>query len=132
MADEGGSNIPQVNVVLDELHSGDIADLERINKIQNDALKINTVLYAWTRQQNQERKLRKNYAYWILAGIFIQAIFIDILIIMLGRGVLVLENWIVSTTIITIFLEIVGLATVVVQYLFPKKDSEILNIIKDL
>lgn len=121
-----------VTQLFSELHTGDLNTLEKLYYLDNHGQKMAVILDSWEKQQSEERRLRKFYATVLLVGVFSQMVFIDVLVCLLGRGVLVLEKWVVSSVIFTVFLEIMGLVAVVIQYLFPKKDGEFLRIIKDM
>lgn len=118
--------------VYEELNSGDIAALERQYQAEDRRYRLRTVIEVWQQQQEEERALRKVYANWIRIAVYIQIAYIDLMAILLGLGILRLDRWVAYSLIVTVFLEIVALATVIVRHLFPRLEGEFLNLIEKL
>jgi cation transport ATPase len=103
---------------------------ERIQGIEDRSHKFRTVLQAWENQQEEERKLRKTYANWFLAGLFLQVVLINTAFFFIGFGLLVVEKWLATTFIMAVFIEITALVSVIVNYLFPKGGKSAEDFIK--
>lgn len=115
------------------LHSSrDIDHFERIEDIRNRSRKLKTVLTAWETQQKEERGLRRTYANYLLAALFLQILLINGAFFGIGAGYLVVEKWVATTFIMAVFFEVVALVLVIVKYLFPKVGSEVLNLIEKI
>jgi hypothetical protein len=115
------------------LHSSrDIDHFERIEDIRNRGRKLKTVLTAWETQQKEERGLRRTYANYLLAALFLQILLINGAFFGIGAGYLVVEKWVATTFIMAVFFEVVALVLVIVKYLFPKVGSEVLNLIEKI
>jgi hypothetical protein len=112
--------------------SRDIDHLERIEDIRNRSRKIKTVLSAWETQQKEERVLRRTYANYLLAALFLQILLINAAFFGIGLGYLAVEKWVATTFIMAVFFEVVALVLVIVKYLFPKVGSEVLNLIEKI
>lgn len=112
--------------------SRDIDHLERMEDIRNRSRKIKTVLSAWETQQKEERGLRRTYANYLLAALFLQILLINAAFFGIGAGYLVVEKWVANTFIMAVFFEVVALVLVIVKYLFPKVGSEVLNLIEKI
>jgi hypothetical protein len=104
----------------------------RIREVEDKSHKLRTILKAWERQQSQERKMRSVYAKWLLIALFAQMIVVNIAFFGIGLQWLVIEKWVSTTFIMTVFGEIAAMALIVVKYLFPKVGAEVLSLIEKL
>ena len=104
--------------------------LERFAR-ESDISHRGTVVEAWKRQQEQDRKTRGYYAsclMWVMVG---QIIAINIAFFLMGLGYLKIPDGTAKTFIITTFVEISALVLTVTKYLFPPSSDRILDLIQD-
>ncbi len=102
------------------------------NEVDNRTHKLKTLLAAWESQQDEERSLRKLFAAWILGGLLFQMLLVNVAFFLIGFGWIHVDKWVSTTFIIAVLGEIVGMANIVVKYLFPKQGGEALNLIEKL
>ena len=85
-----------------------------------------------SQQQIEERKLRVRYANWLLVVISTQLLIVIAAFVAMGLAYLHVPTAIATAFVVGVFGDIVGMATIVVKYLFPQSQSEILRLMKDL
>lgn len=112
--------------------SGDIDSYGRLREIEDRSYKLRTVLDAWERQHSEERVLRKRYANTLLVAAFVQLFLINLAFFQIGRGNIVIEQWVAATFITGVFGEIVGVALIVTRHLFPEATKDVLQLIEKL
>jgi hypothetical protein len=88
-----------------------------------------TFVAAWRQQQDQDRKMRKLYANWLMIAMSVQVVAINVIFVLMGSGTLKFEQWTANTFIITVFAEISALVVLVVKYLFPATADRTLDLI---
>ena len=118
--------------VVSEVKPSDLDNYERIQNIENKRTKLNTLLQAWGKQQNEERALRAKYAKWLLSGLFVQMVLVDATFFAIGMKWLAVDQWVASSFILAVLADIGAMTTIVTKYLFPKQNSDILDIIEKL
>ena len=97
----------------------DIAIYERIRQIEDSSYRLRAVVAAWEKQQTEERDLRSRYAKWLVMVMLVQFVVINIAFFLIGFGLISIEEWVASSFIGGVLLEISSMIFVVVRYLFP-------------
>jgi hypothetical protein len=107
--------------------SADIDTYGRLQEIQDRSHRVRAIVKAWKEQQAQDRQLREKYAHWLMIAMAVQAVLVNLVFILLGLGVLVVEVWTARVFIMAVFGEIVALVLLVVKYLFTPPGDTILK-----
>lgn len=107
----------------------DIDSYRAYREIEDRSLMVRTLMTAWERQQEQERSLRRPYAWWLLIGMFSQVAVANIAFFLLAAGRLEADKWLAGLFIAGTFAEVVGLATIVTRHLFPALKFEPLSLL---
>jgi hypothetical protein len=121
----------QVGVVevREPVTSEDINNLGKLQEIQERVKHHRTIVSAWKQQQDQDRKMRKLYANWLMGAMSVQVIAINVIFVLIGTGTLKFEQWTANTFVTATFAEISALVLLVVKYLFPATTDRILDLI---
>ncbi len=82
--------------------------------------RTSTVLAAWSDQMTHERSLREKCATWVFLLVGLQVLLTFGIIIAQGAGLLSLDNELIKILIPVEAAEILGLALIVIKYLFSK------------
>lgn len=109
--------------------SEQIDNLGKIQDIQERVKHHRTIVNAWKQQQDQDRKMRKMYANWLMGVMSVQVVAINVIFVLIGCGVLKFEQWTANTFLTATFAEITALILLVVKYLFPATTDRILALI---
>ena len=141
------TKVPGSDVVLSEnassqvveidspIQPGELNDVEKIGRlaaIRNANLKLETFLKSWENQQSEERSLRQKYAKWLLLGLFVQFIIVNMAFFAIGLHWITVDKWISTSFILAVLAEIVSMTNIVIKYLFPKQGTEVLALIEKL
>lgn len=110
----------------------DIDSYKELRAADDRSRKLTTILTAWTQQQDQDRALRKTYGKWLLVALFVQTFLINLAFVLIGAKVLVVDQWVAQTFIVSVFAEIAAMVVIIVKYLFPDKSDAIVNILEKL
>lgn len=110
-----------------EVTSDDIDTYARLIEIEDTSYTTRTILGAWEKQQTEERALRRTYAKWLLAALFVQIVIINLLFVLLGLGLLSVQKWVATSFIVSVFAEVSSMLFVVVRYLFPVNPKSLLS-----
>lgn len=98
--------------------SEDVDVYGRMQAIEDLSRHYRILLRAWAKQQDQDREMRRKYATWLMLAMALQVVFIDVVYVLMGSGVLTVEPWTARTFIMAVFAEIAALVLWVVKYLF--------------
>ena len=109
--------------------SEQIDNIGKLQDIQERAKHDRTIVAAWKQQQDQDRKMRKLYANWLMGAMSIQVVAVSVIFVLIGCGVLKFEQWTANTFVTATFAEISALVLLVVKYLFPATSDRILDLI---
>lgn len=101
----------------------------KLQDIQERGKHHRTIVNAWKQQQDQDRKMRKLYATWLMIAMSAQVVAINVIFALIGRGVLKFDQWIANTFVMAVFAEVVALVLLVVKYLFPATSDKVLDLI---
>ncbi len=115
--------------VRDSVTSDDIDNLGKLSDIQERVKHHRTIVNAWKQQQDQDRKMRKLYASWLIGAMSVQVVAINVIFVLIGCSVLRFEQWTANTFVMATFAEISALVLLVVKYLFPATTDRILDLI---
>jgi len=107
-----------VNKVGGPVTPEDVNVYGRLQDIRDRSRYSRAVLRAWEKQQEQDRKMRQRYAWWLMAAMGGQVLFINVMFVLLGCSVILVEPWTARTFILAVFAEIAALVLWVVKYLF--------------
>ncbi len=105
-----------------EVTSEQVDNLGKLKDIQERARHRRTIVTAWKQQQDQDRKMRKTYANWLIGAMSVQVVAINVIFVLIGCGVLKFEQWTANTFVTATFAEISALVLLVVKYPFPGDD----------
>lgn len=114
------------------MSSEEIDTYGKFKEIEDRSYKLKKILDAWERQHTEERKLRVTYAKYLLSAIFVQLVLVNLVLFLLGFGIIKLEQWMANIFVVSVFAEIVGMAHIILKYLFPKLGGEVLELLKSL
>jgi hypothetical protein len=101
----------------------------KLQDIQERGKHHRTIVSAWKQQQDQDRKMRKLYATWLMIAMSAQVVAVNVIFVLIGCGVLKFEPWTANTFVMAVFAEISALVLLVVKYLFPATSDKILDLI---
>jgi hypothetical protein len=103
--------------------------LGKLHDIQERGKHNRTIINAWKQQQDQDRKMRKMYATWLMIAMSGQVVAVNVVFVLIGCGLLKFEPWTANTFIMAVFTEISALVLLVVKYLFPTTSDKVLELI---
>lgn len=109
--------------------SAEIDEIGKLQDIQERSRHHRTIINAWKQQQDQDRKMRKTYATWLMVAMSGQIVGINIIFILIGCGLLEFQRWTTNTFVMSVFAEVSAMALLVVKYLFPATSDKVLNLI---
>ncbi len=107
--------------------SADVDTFGKLREIQDRSHQIRTVVKAWKDQQAQDRKMREQFATYLLVALGLQATIVNIVFILIGCGVLSFESWTAKTFIMAVFAEIAAMVLIIVKYLFTPTTDTVLR-----
>ncbi len=110
----------------------DIDVFAHIKEIEDRSVRNTIILNTWQTQQSEERKLRKTFAWGFLILLFLQVLFMGVVLLLLGNGTILLEKWVVNTFIISVFTEITGMTWVILRYLFDNDHKNVLTLLSKI
>lgn len=128
MTSDESSNL--VVSVGDEV--SEMSDEERQAAIEARRQKLDAVLNAWRNESEGDRKMRRNYAYGLMVGLFIQGAVVNVAFFLIGTGYLNVDEWTSRTFIIAVFGELASMVFFIVKYLFSPADQGVLRLIEKL
>jgi hypothetical protein len=111
------------------LTNDQIDAIGKFQDIQERGKHHRTIVNAWKQQQDQDRKMRKLYATWLMLAMSVQVVVVNIIFVLIGCGVLKYEPWTANTFVMAVFAEVSALVLLVVKYLFPSTSDKILELI---
>ena len=76
--------------------------------------------------------MRKLYATWLMSADEVQVVAINVIVVLIGCGLLKFEPWTAKTFVMAVFAEVSALVLLVVKYLFPATSDKILDLIDRL
>ena len=103
--------------------SEEVDSYAKLQGVRDRSHRLRTRVRAWKDQQAQDRQMRERYANLLIWGMGFQVLFVNVVVVLLGCKVLVLEQWTAQTFIVSVFVEITALVFVVVKYLFRGSDG---------
>jgi hypothetical protein len=109
--------------------SEQIDAIGKLQDIQERGKHHRTIVAAWKQQQEQDRKLRKLFATWLMVAMSVQVVAIYVIFVLIGCGLLKFEEWTANTFVMSVFAEVGGLVLLVVKYLFPATSDKILDLV---
>jgi hypothetical protein len=109
--------------------SEDIDAIGKLREIEERRKRHRTIVGAWKQQQEEDRKMRKTFATWLMVVMSVQIIGINIIFILMRLGFLKVEPWTANTFVMSVFAEVSALVLLVVKYLFPTTSDKILDLI---
>jgi hypothetical protein len=127
---------PQANPVHDAysfikstegpLTDQDLNAYQTVNAVENSKIKLNTVLDLWKTQTKTDIELRKRFAYYVLAALFIELLCGNAIMFLIGFGLLDIKEWVANVFYVGMYGQIISITLYVIRYLFPapKKDPQ--------
>jgi len=109
--------------------SAEIDEIGKLQDIQERSRHHRTIINAWKQQQDQDRKMRKMYANWLMVAMSGQIVGINVIFILIGCGLLEFQQWTTNTFVMSVFAEVSAMALLVVKYLFPATSDKVLDLI---
>jgi hypothetical protein len=103
----------------------DIDTYRQLREIDDQSKFLRTVVNTWQKQQNQDREMRKSYAFWLMVGLAIQAAIVNLVFFLIAFGKVEVDPWTARTFIVAVFTEIAALALIVVKYLYQPTSDQI-------
>lgn len=120
---------PVVEKIGKPVTSAEIDEIGKLQDIRERSRHHRTIVRAWKQQQDQDRKMRKTYATWLLLAMSAQIVAIHIIFILIGTGGLEFQQWTTNTFVMSVFAEVSAMALLVVKYLFPATSDKVLDLI---
>ena len=121
-----------VEEIRNPVTEDEISKYGKYKEIEDKSYKLRVIIKSWEKQQEEERKLRSNYAYWLLAGLFLQVLILYVSFFLLGLNYLNFDKWVINIFVVSVFGETIALVMVIIHNLFPKNISGIMDIVKDV
>jgi hypothetical protein len=109
--------------------SEEIDEFGKLKDIHERSRHHRTIINAWKQQQDQDRKMRKMYATWLMVAMSGQIAGIYVIFILIGFGFLEYQQWTMNTFIMSVFAEVGAMVLLVVKYLFPSTSDKVLDLI---
>jgi len=110
----------------------DIDSYIRIRDAEDRSYKLRAIVDAWDKQQSEDRKMRKGYAWFFIILIAIQIIAINAFFLLVGLKIIKIDPLFLKVFFIPVLAEIVTMTLVILKYLFPKSGSDVLELIRKL
>jgi hypothetical protein len=108
----------------------EVSDLrEQSERDKSAALK--SVVDAWTKQQDSERKIRNHFAIALLIFLGFQAVVLNVAFFCIGASCITVDEWTARTFIVGVFAESAGLVWFIVRYLFNDHTASVFDLIKN-
>ncbi len=98
-----------------------------INNFNTFDIAINSILSTWHSKQEADNKQRGRYGTILLLILGFQLIFINCIVVAIGLGVLRYDEWLATIFIGSVFVEVIGLVTIIVKSLFQSNNGTELN-----
>lgn len=111
--------------------SADVDTYGRLKEIHDRSYRVRVIVKAWKDQQTQDRKMREQYARWLMLAMAVQAVIVNVAFVLMGFGLLTVEPWTARTFIMAVFAEIAALVLLVVKYLYTPSTDKILDYLDD-
>lgn len=125
----------QLRALVEETESRvlpeDVDVYGRLQEIQDRSLRTRTIIEAWKAQQEQDRQMREQYARWLMIGLAVQAILMNVLFVLMGFGIATFEEWTARTFIVAVFGEIAAMVLLIVRYLYRPTSDKILDLLQE-
>jgi hypothetical protein len=113
--------------IVGPVTSSDVDTYGKLREIEDRSHQVRTIIKAWKDQQTQDRRMREQYARWLMLAMAAQAFIINVVYVLMGCGVLNFEAWTARTFIMAVFGEIAALMLLVVKYLYTPSSEKILS-----
>jgi ABC-type transport system involved in cytochrome bd biosynthesis fused ATPase/permease subunit len=118
--------------VLNAVKEEEIRLAGRAQAVKDKSRAVRTIVDAWKKQQEEERKLRARYATWLLLAMSFQVVCLIAAFFLIGTGTLKVEKWVATAFMVGIFGEVAAMALIVVKYLFPPVPRDIAGLLDKL
>jgi ABC-type transport system involved in cytochrome bd biosynthesis fused ATPase/permease subunit len=125
------SQVSEVRV-LGRMGEEDIRVIERVQDVKDKSHAVRAIVNAWKKQQEEERRLRARYATWLLLAMSFQVVCLIAAFVLIGTGILQVEQWVATSFMVGIFAEVAAMALIVVKYLFPPVPQDITGLLDKL
>ena len=110
-----------------------VDDLLKIQEATDKSHKLHAILDSWSKQQTEERKLRKLYAICFAILLALQTLIATAVFILATLGLVSMTESQFNVFFISVFGEMVALVLIVTKYLFHRDgDSNLVEKIKDM
>ncbi|HEY8361639.1 MAG TPA: hypothetical protein VIK77_01990 [Tissierellaceae bacterium] len=97
---------------------------------ESDINNVNAIIGRWIADQEQNTRLRRNYAYTLFVLMAGQIISVNIMLYLMGCGIMQLESNYFNMFLSSIAAEAIGFVYIVAKYLFKHNDRVLEEIIK--
>lgn len=111
-----------------------VEKFDRMSKIRNENMKQEVLLEGWKTHTKNDVELKKTYAVCILAGLGLEMILGNVIMLLIGFGQIEIQEWVTNTFFVGMYTQIITLVTIVVKNLFPTKAdpiSQLSELLKD-
>jgi hypothetical protein len=115
------------NVVAKKLAPEDLETYKLVSDVEDRRVKMQSILGIWRRTQEDERKLRRTVAYWILGALFVELAAGNTAFFLIGFDRFTVSEWVAQTFIVGMYTQIVSIVLIVVKSLFPAPKTDILS-----
>jgi len=110
-----------------------IDDIIKVQEATDKSHKLHSLLYSWSTQQTQERRLRKLYAICFASFLGLQLIALNFAFFSIGSKTIVISEPQFNIFFGSMFGEITALVLIITRYLFPKhNETKVLEMLKDI
>lgn len=107
----------------------DVDTFGRLQEIRDRSHWLRSIVHAWKTQQSQDRRMRRHYAIGLLIALAAQIVFVDVVYVLMGLGVLRFDAWTARTFIMAVFAEVAAMVFFIVKYLFRASNDKILELV---
>lgn len=109
---------------------GDVEKYIRLRDASERFEHVRTIINAWTRQQEEERNLRRTYAKWLIIAFCVEIVLIFLAFFLYGVSVISADRVVVGAFLGTALAQTAALLMVIVRYLFPDRGSDLLRLVE--
>lgn len=82
------------------------------------------IVSIWTKERRSEQVMKKIICLFLACILFIEVIFINIVIFNFGQGLLKFDEWTLRLFLVSVFAEITAIIKIIVSNLFPVNGSK--------
>jgi len=121
-----------VKVVFGQMRPEDVDNILRVRYADEHISRLKTVIEAWQVQQEEERKLRQQYAKVLISIVAGEIVIIFLAFFLLGFSLISVEKWMAEIFLVGVLAQSSSLILVVLKYLFPDRAIDLRNLLESV